>query len=172
MAKIIDVIHDAVVAKWGNNPEKLEWWYTKFTAARRGYLQKMWDENPHCVYCNRLTTRPDPALKCTSLRATYEHKQPMARGGTEARSNAALSCWRCNAMKGYMTHQEFIDALGNDPEGVLKSRKQKEHEKRQKRVEERACDPKVFARKIKLIFTLSIMMFDDSIKSTVEESLA
>mgnify|MGYP001215683800 CR=1 FL=1 len=166
-----DLIHDAVVAKWGNDPEVLEQWYAKFTSARRAYLQKMWDEDPHCVYCKRLTTRPDPALKCTPLHATYEHKQPTSRGGTEGRRNAALSCWRCNAMKGSMGHQEFIDALGKDPEGVLKSRKQREHEKRQKRAEERACDPKVLARKAKILFVLSLMMFDRTIKSTVEESL-
>lgn len=165
-------IHKAVAKKWGGDPEKLGEWYTKVTAARRAFLQKKWDQNPHCEYCNRKTLRPDVGVKCCSLRATYEHKQPISRGGTESRENATLSCSRCNRIKGNMTHEEFNEFLKNNPIEEYVSAGQRRRQKRIADRQKRDSDPDVYIRRLKLIYTLGVMMFDHKIKATVVQSLA
>lgn len=172
MASASKLIHTSLLKKWGDDQEKLEQWYSKFTSARRAYLQKVWDHDPHCVYCRRLTIRPEPNMKRNPLRATYEHMIPVSRGGTENRRNATLSCSRCNTLKGSMTHEEFLDLIKVNP-GLLneKTRRQREAEARRIRKEKKINDPKFHRRMQSIILSLSLLMFNDEIKNLVKEYL-
>lgn len=57
-----------------------------------------------CVYCfNKLTYKT----------ATFEHKMPKLRGGSDERKNLTISCQRCNSIKGTMTDGEFRKRIKN-----------------------------------------------------------
>lgn len=53
---------------------------------------------PTCAYCRKTLTKDT---------ATIDHKQPLARGGTNARANLVLSCAGCNYDKGHRTPEEY-----------------------------------------------------------------
>jgi 5-methylcytosine-specific restriction endonuclease McrA len=55
-------------------------------------------QDARCAYCNK------------PLHDAYhiDHKQPIAKGGTNELSNLHLTCPRCNMRKGAMTHEEFL----------------------------------------------------------------
>lgn len=53
-----------------------------------------------CIYC----------LKPIEFgRDTLEHKQPLSRGGTNAKENLAVACLRCNSRKRAMTYEQFVE---------------------------------------------------------------
>ena len=165
----MSVLSDAVMKKWGNDLEFVGSWYAKFTAARRRYLQKLWDHDPHCIYCGIKTVRPGG--KTGGLTATYEHLTPTIRGGTEARSNAGLSCRRCNSTKSDRTDAEFRELLGDNPIEFFRKRKHRQQAKRIKRSEDRNNDADVLARRVGIAYSVAIMMFDENIKKMVENYL-
>jgi hypothetical protein len=96
MASVNAQLKAAVHAKWPQ-PEQKEWWYTKFTEARRRKL--VWLEQRQggrCAYC-----RCDVMIGLGSdKRATLDHKVPMSLGGTENFSNLCVACDGCNSLKG------------------------------------------------------------------------
>lgn len=51
-----------------------------------------------CPYCEEIVTE-----KTFSL----DHAIPVSRGGPHTLTNLAVSCLRCNQVKGMMTHREF-----------------------------------------------------------------
>lgn len=55
-----------------------------------------------CRYCGCLVD-----LKQTSTRMTFDHVQPISRGGGHSYDNIWSSCRRCNCLKGDMTLAEF-----------------------------------------------------------------
>lgn len=58
-----------------------------------------------CYLCGRVVY---PALPLFDpLKATLEHRVPLARGGAHSRENCATACWECNARKGTQTDDEF-----------------------------------------------------------------
>mgnify|MGYP001184532174 CR=1 FL=1 len=165
----MSVLSDAVMKKWGNDLEFVGSWYAKFTAARRRHLQKLWDNNPHCIYCGVKTQHP--GTNVGGFVATYEHLTPTVRGGTEARSNAGLSCRRCNSTKSHHTDSEFRLMIGNDPDGFYKQRKSTQQAKRIKRCAERNADPEVIAKRLTLAYCISLLMCDPEYKNVVDKYL-
>jgi len=72
-------------------------------------IQQVYDENIiansgvlKCIYCHRELTMEE---------ATLEHKQPVSRGGTNAKENLAIACGRCNCSKNNKTVEEFLEYL-------------------------------------------------------------
>ena len=51
-----------------------------------------------CAYCG---------CPLTLATVTYDHKQPLSRGGRHAAANLLPACRSCNASKGTLTDQEF-----------------------------------------------------------------
>ncbi|WP_422643510.1 HNH endonuclease [Zavarzinia sp.] len=66
-----------------------------------------------CSYCDRLTylTAGEGGLDALAVR---EHRIPRSRGGGNQASNIALSCYRCDQIKGRSTDDEFLDRLARD----------------------------------------------------------
>lgn len=164
-----NILSKAVLKKFGESQEKLDWWYSKHSSARRTYLCKLWDADPHCVYCKRLTIRPDGSINNSGLRATYEHKIPLIRGGTDNRSNATLSCSTCNNMKGSYTHDEFINLLesGDLRKIIAEKRNSKKHKKFTFIVSEK-IEPKRKDKVMRIAFYISLLMFDLEVKNFVK----
>lgn len=83
---------------------------------KAGYLKisdirKVYDDNIienfgvlQCIYCHR---------ELTMKEATLEHKQPLSRGGTNAKENLAIACKKCNYSKNNKTEEEFRGYLKN-----------------------------------------------------------
>lgn len=71
---------------------------------KRRLLHKL--QSGLCYYCREFTTLEN---------WTVEHRQPLARGGTNGGGNTIGACSRCNHLKGNKTEQEFIDATGCTP---------------------------------------------------------
>lgn len=55
-----------------------------------------------CLYCSRVLRK---------RRYHIDHKIPLARGGSNRKSNLCCSCERCNKSKGTRTHIEFLASL-------------------------------------------------------------
>lgn len=55
-----------------------------------------------CYYCAK-------QIK-TTLEMRLDHKTPLARGGEDKRANIAISCVRCDYIKGTLTEKEFRNA--------------------------------------------------------------
>jgi 5-methylcytosine-specific restriction endonuclease McrA len=62
------------------------------------FVCEMEYQDGKCVYCR------------ADIRDGFhvDHKHPVSRGGTNAKSNLQLTCARCNMVKGAMTHEEFL----------------------------------------------------------------
>ena len=69
-----------------------------------------------CYYCATLIK--------TTLEMRLDHKTPLARGGEDKRANIAISCVRCDYIKGTLTEKEFRAAnLGRGRERPFGSKK-------------------------------------------------
>lgn len=162
-----------VCKKYKYDQEKISIWFAKHTASRRLYLKKMWDKDNRCVYCKNETVFKSENSSTSKFIATYEHKIPLSKGGTDARSNAALSCNRCNNLKGNMTHDEFIAFIndsGSINEALRISNNNKKFIALQKNLVEK-IDNKSKVRLDIRAYIIAIMMFDSNIKKMVEKIL-
>lgn len=68
-----------------------------------------------CMYC---------ATKITPYNLSLDHQQPTSRGGAHELHNLAVSCERCNQIKGNMTDAEFalfMQVVSEMPEQAKKS---------------------------------------------------
>jgi hypothetical protein len=68
------------------------------------------EQGHRCYYCRRPITLK-PQFQQAPDYATFDHKEPVSRGGTDRRDNIVLACRRCNERKGDMTAAEFLAAL-------------------------------------------------------------
>ena len=72
------------------------------TRRLRERLRKLWDENPHCHWCNRATILclVPPGAYCRPFhnRATIDHlnSRLSENRGKEEGTQTVLSCWKCN----------------------------------------------------------------------------
>ncbi len=109
------IIQLAVRKKWKTTEEK-QWWYEKFSAARRLKTQRLYDQqNGLCCYCNELTEMTSGELGLSRRKlATLEHVTPQSKGGTDHASNLAMSCLACNTTRGSMDHDKF-KSIRSDP---------------------------------------------------------
>lgn len=160
-----------VCKKYKYKQESIEEWFAKYTASKRNYLRKLWEHDPHCIYCGRETLEPTISNEKSKLRATYEHKTPLSKGGTDHRSNIALSCSRCNNLKQSMTHEEFISFISDKDkiEEIIKKRKSAAKFKAmEKNLKEELSEKEVVRHQYK-IYYLAIMLFDDNVKKQLKE---
>lgn len=169
-------IREAVEKKWGPDEEKINIWFAKFSRARRLYLQKLWNKDPHCVYCGRETLSPElntnKQYDHRRDRSTYEHMIPKIRGGSEARSNAALSCARCNHTKLDMTHEEFKQSLIDNPLEIRSKRRAQQQLLRQKSLLAKRQAPETIIRSLKISWCLALLMCDPTIRKMVDTELS
>ena len=63
----------------------------------------MQEQESRCVYC---------LVSITIETCEVDHRQPIARGGTNWPENIQLTCRDCNRSKGARTHDEHLTALG------------------------------------------------------------
>lgn len=160
-----------VCKKYRYKQEPIEEWFAKYTASKRNYLKKLWEHDPHCVYCGRETLEPTMDNEKSNLRATYEHKTPLSKGGTDHRSNIALSCSRCNNLKRDMYHEEFISFIDDKDkidETIQKIKTTSKIKSIEKRLRE-GLNEKEKIRHQNKIFYLAIMLFDDKVKKQFKE---
>ena len=134
------MVGKAVRKKW-HTPEDKEWWYTKFTLARRLKTTKLFEKQGGlCYFCGQQTWLPGDTPLSNNKRATLEHVLGQAKGGTDHMSNLVMSCSGCNNLRGEMKFNKFLK-LRRDAEawriyckaraGALQERKVKVKEKRQ-----------------------------------------
>lgn len=67
-----------------------------------------------CYYCGRRMIwegRHDADKFDHPLRATFDHKTPLSRGGEHAKENGCGACRECNGAKRNKTIAEFRDGL-------------------------------------------------------------
>jgi hypothetical protein len=63
-----------------------------------------------CFYCRQpMTMKPQHQKDLHYV--TFDHKEPVSRGGTDRPDNIVLACRQCNERKGDMTAAEFLAAL-------------------------------------------------------------
>lgn len=62
-------------------------------------VERMLREATHCEYCGCAETEGNPFA--------LEHRQPLARGGTQELSNLTVACQRCNLAKRTSTETEY-----------------------------------------------------------------
>ena len=68
---------------------------------RRAIIRRqLWLADPTCRYYKR---------EILWKFSTLDHVNPRSRGGTDQRSNAVLSCHRCNRRKAAMTADELLE---------------------------------------------------------------
>ena len=109
------ILRHAVSKKW-HTPELKEWWWTKFSAARRLRTIRLSEaQNHRCAFCSELTyLREEERGKMSAARlATLEHLQPQSQGGTDHLSNCVMSCQSCNNMRGTMDAMTFYKLRQN-----------------------------------------------------------
>lgn len=63
------------------------------------HLRMLLKHHKACYYCKRDFT--------DKLWPTIDHKQPLSRGGTNAKKNLVACCRECNERKGCLTEAEF-----------------------------------------------------------------
>lgn len=66
-----------------------------------------------CTYCD-WSSHPDRA----SLELDLDHRTPVVKGGTNARTNLVTACNRCNGQKGKMTEDEYRRWRRENPKRV------------------------------------------------------
>lgn len=81
-----------------------------------GYSQKISHfkrQQGRCFYCDRLMAPSFPVKgqKMWLETITWDHYQPLSRGGAGKTKNRVLCCFECNQEKGAMTGEEYIAAL-------------------------------------------------------------
>lgn len=54
-------------------------------------------------------------LSFDGLRKTRDHYIPLSRGGTDAKENIRLACYRCNSLKGNMMPDVWEQFMRNNP---------------------------------------------------------
>lgn len=70
-----------------------------------------------CEYCDRRLIRTDP--EPYGKRPTMEHRLPLALGGSNDRGNLAVSCVRCNILKGTATASAYCALIEGKSEKIL-----------------------------------------------------
>ena len=116
------VLGKAVHRKWPT-PAQKEWWWTKFSAARRRRTAKLSEaQNHRCAFC-ACDTYLGPGDYKTGMSekrhlATLEHVKTQSEGGSDAPSNCVMSCNECNRLRGTMDAWKFYE-LRSDPEAWL-----------------------------------------------------
>lgn len=123
------IISAAVRKKWHKQEEK-EWWYTKFSAARRARTARLSEaQGHHCATCGCKTflSQEDrqPDMKKWQL-ATLEHIKPQCRGGTDHFYNTVMTCDRCNSRRGTMNIMKFWEIMQDPEKAALFMRTQRE----------------------------------------------
>lgn len=126
------VLGKAVHRKWPK-PTQKEWWWTKFSAARRKRTAKLSEaQNHRCAFCGGDTylSAEDFKRGMSEKRhlATLEHVKTQSDGGSDAPSNCVMSCNECNRLRGTMDAWKFYE-LRIDPEAWLAWVKRKRHMK-------------------------------------------
>jgi 5-methylcytosine-specific restriction endonuclease McrA len=130
------VLHRHVRNKYQTD-KKVEWWYTKFTAARRRRTARLSEQQNHrCCFCGRHTflALEEKGKKSKWLMATMEHINPIGNGGSEKYENTAMSCDRCNNLRGTTDAIKFYEIM-QDPikrKSYLKNRVKRPGELRQR----------------------------------------
>lgn len=117
-----NVLRNAVHRKWPT-PELKEWWWTKFSAARRARTARLSEaQNHRCAFCGVLTYLREedflPGMSRKRHLATLEHVKPQSEGGTDSPHNGVMSCSECNHLRATMDAWEFYD-IRKDPKAWL-----------------------------------------------------
>ena len=105
-----------LVRKKYQTSEQKEEWFTKFTAARRLKLIRLWhSQQGKCIFCQCDTWLIENTNNQSKRQmATLDHVCPQSSGGTDHLSNLAMSCHGCNSVRGSMDFHAF-GKLRNDP---------------------------------------------------------
>lgn len=116
------VLSKAVHRKWPTDSQK-EWWWTKFSAARRVRTARLSEaQNHRCAFCGVLTYLSEadfqPGMSRKRHLATLEHVTPQSEGGTDSPQNCVMSCDECNRLRGTMDAWQFWE-VRNDPKAWL-----------------------------------------------------
>lgn len=124
------VLGKAVHRKWPT-PTQKEWWWTKFSAARRRRTAKLSEaQNHRCAFCASDTYLGPgdykPGMSEKRHLATLEHVKTQSEGGSDAPSNCVMSCNECNRLRGTMDAWKFYE-LRSDPEAWLAWLKRRRH---------------------------------------------
>jgi hypothetical protein len=135
------VVGRAVRKKW-HTPEDKEWWYTKFTLARRKKTTQLFHKQGGlCYFCGKQTWLPGDTPISNNRRATLEHVLCQGKGGTDHLSNLVMSCSGCNNLRGDMKFNKFLK-LRRDPEAwrVYVKMKAASLQQRKVKVKEKRAD--------------------------------
>jgi len=92
------------IAKKGYKKRMKKAGYLKIADIRKVYNDNLINNGGilRCIYCHR---------EITMKEATLEHKQPISRGGTNAKENLAIACGHCNWSKNNKTEEEFKEYI-------------------------------------------------------------
>lgn len=71
-------------------------------------LRLLLDQDFLCRYCGR---RMNVTLPVNDLFATFDHRQPISKGGRDTPDNLVLACSRCNRGKRSDTEESFLRKL-------------------------------------------------------------
>lgn len=67
-------------------------------------------QNGKCCFCRCKTVLPEPdMIKLVRSSATVEHIVSKQHGGTDALVNLAMSCYRCNSLRGTLPYHMFLN---------------------------------------------------------------
>jgi hypothetical protein len=126
------VLGKAVHRKWPK-PAQKEWWWTKFSAARRKRTAKLSESQNHrCAFCGGDTYLGaadfKPGMSEKRHLATLEHIKTQSEGGSDSPSNCVMSCNECNRLRGTMDAWKFYE-LRIDPLAWLAWVKRRRHMK-------------------------------------------
>lgn len=67
----------------------------------------------NCSYCKRETHKR--VLSFDGLRRTRDHYIPISKGGSNAKENIRIACYRCNHLKGDMMPDEWEQYMLDNP---------------------------------------------------------
>lgn len=71
---------------------------------QKNHRQLLWEEaTGHCIYCGH-------PVKLEEMEV--DHIEPLSRGGSNGMENKVCSCPHCNAAKGNLTLEAFLDSMG------------------------------------------------------------
>lgn len=160
------VVGRAVRKKW-HTPEDKEWWYAKFTIARRNKTNKLFEKQGGlCYFCGQQTWMPGQDPLSNNRRATLEHVVCQGRGGTDHMSNVVMSCSGCNNLRGEMKFNKFLK-LRQDPEAWRIYCKMKAAKLKERKLK---TDEKKVSKREHLAWKIGVLLYlKPEWKSAVEE---